>query len=172
MKHYGNNANLEALLLNFLELRRESQQGWVQDPPQGEDTTKEGASLEAAHVVAASPFAPEYYEHYFSDFAHHIMGEVLSVLMPHAIQVLNEQEFPESTIFHQHITREQLAQLVDTALRSAATHPDVGNSLSQDHAPWGTRHLMRAIMEALIIFELYYRRKPIYKRLQAGHDNS
>ena len=190
--HYYNtpNTNLEALLLEFLEFRnargpaqfkRQSLDGLAECPKGApefvaaeplfakgsqllEEGSKPAAQAEDMQDEGRSPaFAPEYHEQYYQDYAHHLMGEVLSAVMPHALEVLNNQELGVL----EHITRERLAQLVDMALRAASIHPEVQLVLRHGGShPWHASQLLRAVMEAAIIFELYYRRKPIYHRLR------
>ena len=114
--------------------------------------------------------APERHaqKEYEMDYAHHLMSDISARLMPHVIEVLNEQEFTGSPIFEGYVYRERLHQLVESTLsRAAAANQDVAeiqNSTCQCSS-WQRRQLLRAVVEALLIGELFFRRRPIYRKL-------
>jgi len=105
---------------------------------------------------------------YEVDFAHHIMGDISAVILPHVMLVINEQEFAGSPVFEGNLYRERMHQMIDSILtRAAAENHDVAEILrsADDGSSWQRRHLLRALAESLLIGELFFRRRPIYRKL-------
>ena len=96
------------------------------------------------------------------------MSDINASLMPYVIEVVNEQEFSGSPIFEGYLYRERLHQMVEDSLRRAASaNPDVAAILrsSCQCQSWQPRQLLRAAVESLLIGELFFRRRPIYRKL-------
>ena len=105
---------------------------------------------------------------YELDYAHHLMSDISASLMPHVIEAVNEQEFSGSPIFEGYLYRERLHQMVEDALRRAqAANTDVAAIMrsSCECQSWQRRQLLRAVVESLLIGELFFRRRPIYRKL-------
>lgn len=114
--------------------------------------------------------APERHAHKEADldFAHQLMGAISSALMPHVTLAINEQEFPGSPIFEGQLYRERLHQMVDQVLaRAASENPEISEITHSACGCVSLSHTMilRALIEALIIGELFFRRRPIYRKL-------
>ncbi|MCL2852141.1 MAG: hypothetical protein FWE20_03770 [Defluviitaleaceae bacterium] len=105
---------------------------------------------------------------YDLDYAHHLMSDISASIMPHVVDVINEQEFSGSPIFEGYLYRERLNQMVDDVLRrTAAVSAEAAEiMLSACECPsWQRRQLLRAVAESLLISELFFRRRPIYRKL-------
>jgi len=155
----GNGA---AEVMNFIPLPMQPQEL----PPQMQ--TPQETTLEFPNPIGYS--APERHAHKEADldFAHQLLGTISSALMPHVTLILNEQEFAGSPIFEGQLYRERLHQMVDQTLtRAAAETPEIAEIAHSTCNCANLSHvqILRALIEALIIGELFFRRRPIYRKL-------
>ncbi|MCL2616336.1 MAG: hypothetical protein FWD96_01675 [Defluviitaleaceae bacterium] len=136
-------------------------------------TQPESQAAQSPPVTEQTPIgysSPDRHAHkeYDLDYAHHLMGEIASALMPHVIDVINENEFSGSSIFEGYLYRERLHQMIELALRrAAAANPAIAEitETSCGCRQWSHMQLLRAVVETLIIGELFFRRRPIYRKL-------
>jgi len=153
--------------------------GFVPIPLQPQELSSQPAPWQAPPQPAESSprfpnpigySAPERHAHkeYDLDYAHQLMGSIASALMPHITEALNEQEFPGSPIFEDYLYRERLHQMIDQVLsRASADNPKIAELTASQCSCLTTSHiqLLRALIEVMIISELFLRRRPIYRKL-------
>ncbi len=87
-----------------------------------------------------------------------IYAEINKKMYPIIEEVLREYNFKDSPIFDSYIDKETLAQIVDKVIERAKISIEDVNKLEdkdEDHEKWGLYQMLRAIVESLVIFQLY-----------------
>lgn len=82
-----------------------------------------------------------------------LMGEINQRVLPMVRQILNDYEYEGSPVYDT-VDKETLAQMVDKVLESAAGLLEETETL----------RFLRAMIETAILSELFYRRRPMYRR--------
>ena len=99
-------------------------------------------------------------------------------LYPVVSEVLNEYEYDGSPIYEEELDRESLAQLVDRVIRRAAELSDnsqeamldMGDNISAEYGvEWNRSNMMYAIVESLLLAEIFGVRRPNYRKVRARY---
>ena len=113
--------------------------------------------------------APERHTHKEDDYdyAHQLLGDISSSLMSHVNIVINNQEYIGSPIYEGHLQKDELYKMVEHTIELATEHcPNIAEIMRSCCGCRPARvQLLRAVAESLIIGEIYFRRRPIYRKL-------
>lgn len=113
-------------------------------------------------------------EAYFNDIKliKSLYSELNTILLPFVLEVLDNYDYNDSPIYDEDgISRETLAQLVSQVLDLAAEHMDdideirLEVSAKQINGGWDRNLLLKSLVEALILNNIFMYRRPRRRRI-------
>ena len=143
----ANLQSLEELLLDFLLHRKEQNTSII-------------TSMDAVSPTDIRDIEKE------QDYMSLVFCKTNSIFHKLVIDVLNSNEYVGSPIFDGFLTRDYLAQLVDQVVRRGTnTLNDIEEIYLEDKEAFSRHELMRGLIEAVIIAEIFGFRRHRYKNL-------
>ncbi len=98
-----------------------------------------------------------------------LLGEINKMLMPYIKEVLNEYEYEGSPVYDEQMDKETFMQIIGKVIEKARKNIYELDEIMNEQVRnvWVGYKLINAIVEALIINELFFRRRPIYRMMYA-----
>ena len=107
--------------------------------------------------------------------------DINKLLYPIIVGILNEYEYDGSPIYQENIDIETISQLIDRVLRRAG---EVSNDiqevlLNDENTPfsetsympeWDSINLLKASIEALLLYEIFEIRRPYYRKVRSRYN--
>ncbi len=102
-----------------------------------------------------------------------LYGEINSLFNSYVMRAMDSYEYLESPIYSADgIDRETLAQIVDGVIKLAGEETDEAEEITLEDGceePWSRLRLLKNVIEAIVLSEIFSVRRPNYKRVMDNY---
>ncbi len=102
-----------------------------------------------------------------------LYGEINSIFNSYVMRIIDNYEYMDSPIYSaDSIDRETLAQIVDGVIRLAEEEKDEAEEITLEDGceePWSRLRLLKNVIEAIVLSEIFSVRRPNYKRVMDNY---
>ena len=97
-------------------------------------------------------------------YQHGIKGDLNKKINPFIMEVLDNTEYEGSPLYHDHLSREFIAQLVDQVIHKVKhTFNDIEEiALEMPYGLWGRFRILKSLVELAVLNEIFCFRRPRY----------